>query len=421
MAITLENLETRIQNELRNTIGTPITQSKRVEAYNQVIDFLQAKYNWNPTKRVSPFSFLPGETDYSLVNDLGISDFKALWDIRFQDDNKERNIDEFQDIGEKPFNVFRGVDARINRVTFEERDNDIIMRLLSTISNGREVVHDFESLTANGTWASNTSTSDATTLALDDVKKIVGSGSLKFNIDVSQSGNNYSEISTTTTLATAIDGSGIENIGHFRFWLGLHDVSAANRALITSVTLRWGSSSTDYWEDSTTTTINNGTFKAGWNRLDFNWGDATTTGSPDASALDYFLIRITYSSGFTDSNNIRVDELVMLEPTELELVYFSTSMVSVSGTWQTRFTTSTVSTTEVLLLPDRHLRGFVKLALAELFPQKEMDNNDYVRVVRESQDALEDMVNDIGNAIVREQENLRIVGQMSGRTENRMW
>lgn len=420
--ILLSELETSVQNGLRNTIGTPITQSKRVDAYNQVIDRLQSEYNWNTTKRVTQFDYLQGETDYSIVDDLGISDFKSLWDIRFPDEDKERNIEEFEDIGEKVFNHFRSRDSRINRVTIEERDNVEILRILANAGSNRIVVHNLDSLTADGTWASETSSSDATTLAADTTKKVEGAASLKFNIDVSQSGNDYAEISTTTVLTTTIDATDLENIGVFRFWLGLHSVSAANLALITSVTLRFGSSSSDYWEVTSTTPVNNGSFKAGWNRMSFNWANATSSGSPDSSALDYFLIRITYSSGFTDSNNIRVDELVLLEPTTLEMVYFSTNMVNdPTDGWQVHFSVDTVDTTQQLLLPKRYTRAVIKLALAELFPQKEKNDADYIRVTQEGNDALESLANELGNSIVREQETLRPAGQMSGRVESRMW
>jgi hypothetical protein len=415
--ITLANIEIAVQSALRNTVNTPITQSKRVEVYNQVIGDLQAKYNWNPTKRIKTFDYLTGESDYSIVNELGIADFKNLWDLRFPEgENLDRNIDEYQDIDEKTFSQFHSYNAKIARLTIEERDNDPILRLLTTISTGRDVVHDCESLTSNGTWASDTTLSDATTLAVDSTISKVGSSCFKFNIDVSQSVNNYAEIATTTTLATSLDGSAIENIGHFRLWLGLHNITAANLALITSISLRWGSSSSAYWETSITPTL-----VASWNRLDFDWADATQTGSPDATALDYFSLRITYSSGFTDTNNIRVDEIVMLTPTEMELVYFSTYLVSASGTLQTGFTTSVVTGTEQLLFPDRYLRVFTKLALMELFPQKEKQNDDYIRVSREAETGLQDMCNDIGNEIVRENYSLRPVGHMGGRIESRQW
>jgi hypothetical protein len=219
-------------------------------------------------------------------------------------------------------------------------------------------------------------------------------------------------------LPTVIDATDLENIGHFRFWFDLHNISSANLALLTSVTLRWGNNSSNYWEATATTTVNNGSFKTGWNKLDFDWDSATATGSPDASALDYFLIRVTYDSTFTDTNNIRVDDLVLIEPQTMEIVYFSTSFVNNGGTWQTRFTTATVDSTEILLLPDRHLETFVKLSLRKLFPQKERKNDDYIRVVQESNDLLEDMVLDIGNEIVRESDTLRPLGEMHGRIDN---
>ena len=421
---TLGDIDTAVQDELRNSVGTPLTSEKRVRAYNRVLDWLQGKANWNTTKRVKQFEYLSDETDYSIVNTLSITDFKDIWDLRMVDDSDNRHIEEYTDIGEKKFSLFKGQNKLTNKITVEERDNDKILRILSIITKGRTVVHQMDSLTANGTWASNTTTSDAQTLAADTTKKKEGSASLKFNISVSQSGNNYAEIATTTTSTTSVDGTDLENIGHFRLWLGLHNMSAANPALITGVTLRWGSDSSNYWEITPTTTITGGSFKAEWNRLDFNWGSATKTGTPDVSALDYFLIRLTYSSGMTDTNNIRIDELVLLKPIDMELVYFSNNFVTSSaGVQQARFTESTVDTTEILLLPERHLETFVRLAMTRLVPQKQRNNDDYIRYTRESEEAYQNMLNDIGNEIVREQENLRIEGTASGRQDvyNRQW
>ena len=413
----LSQIEQDAQYALRNTVGTPLDQPKRISVYNRVIDFLQGKSNWNSTKRVVQFSYLAGESDYSLSNTLGISDFKDYWELRVIDDQVGVSTEEFEDIDERKFSRWEREGRGGRYLTFEERDNEVFLRISPFTSLGKTVVHDMESLTANGTWVSDTSTSDATTLAVDTTRKKEGGASFKFNIDADQSTNNYARIYTSTVLANPLDLTDYENVGHFRVWLGLHNMSAANRALISSITLIWGSSSSAYWSVSPTTTINNGTFKADWNRIDFNWGNATKTGSPDVTSIKYFELRVNYAAGMTDTNNIRFDDLVFCQPIDCELVYFSTNMVSKAGVLQERFTTSTVDTTETLLWPTEHSNLFVDLATEMLFAQKTKNKDDYTRLVRRINEELDDAINAIGNAIVRENFSLKVHGLSSGRVD----
>ena len=414
---TLSDIDTAVQDELRNTVGTPITQEKRVRAYNRTIDRLQGKFNWDTTKRIKQWEYLQGEPDYSLENDLGLTDYKDTKDIRFVENTNFLQHQKFANVEERDFNIMELQNLQTNKYTIEERDNDKVLRIITNRQLGRTQVSQMDSLTNNGVWASDTSGSDATTLGTDTTRKKQGSASFKFNIDVSQSVNDFAKISTTTELTNSVDGSEIENIGHFRFWLGLHSVTAANIALITNIELRWGSSSSNYWVDTTSTAINAGSLVAGWNRLNFSWEDATEVGTPDAANLDYFEIRINYSSGFTDSNNIRTDDLVMLTPIDMELVYYSQFIVLDGATRQDHFTVSTVNTSEELLLPTEHFRTFVKLSLAEIFPQKERDGKDYIRVVQEARVALEDLSNALGNEVQREQANMSIEGNSSNRPD----
>ena len=80
--ITLAKIDNEVQLRLRNLVGSPLTQSTRVSSYNSVIDFLQSKSNWNATKKVGPFEYLNGETDYSIPSiDRALKDlvrFKKL-------------------------------------------------------------------------------------------------------------------------------------------------------------------------------------------------------------------------------------------------------------------------------------------------------------------------------------------------------
>ena len=415
--ISLQDLDTQVQLGLRNIVNSPISQSTRLGAYNRVIDFLQSKSNWNATKRVAAFDYLNGETDYSLANSLLITDFKQYKDLRVINDSQTRHWNEYEEVDGNKFSIKESENAPINLLTFEDRDTDKIMRVLSEWNQGDTIVDEMSNLTTGRTWASDTSGSDATTLAVDTTRVKSGAACLKFNISVAQSSNNYARISTTTPFSTVIDASDLLNNGYFRFWLGLHSVSAANLALISSITFIWGSDSSNYWTQTTTTAINNGAFKNTWNRVGFDWATATQTGSPNAASLAYFEIRINYSAGFTNSNNIRVDQIKMFTPLEMELIYFSTLMVNNSGTLQQHFS-ATYNGSEKLVLPYTHLNLVVNKALELLFPMEERNSDDYLRVKEEAKGELELAINQDGNSITREKNEFQVQGNSNGRDDN---
>lgn len=420
---TLSIIDAKVQYGLRNVVGSPLSQDIRLSVYNDVLDFLQSKANWLCTKRVTAFDYLNNEIDYSLSNSLGITDFKQYKDLRSIKTTNLSHYKEFEEIDQTTFAVLEGQNNGNNLVAFEDRDNDKVMRVLAR-GQSDTIIDEMENLSTGRTWASDTTNSDATTLAVDDTRVKSGANCLKFDIDVSQSANNRATIYTSTSFATVIDGSDLLNNGYFRFWLGLHSLTAAQLALISSVTFIWGSEASvtpatraNYWERTVTTTINNGTFKATWNKMNFDWAGATKTGSPDETSLRYFEIILNFTAAMTDANNIRVDLIKMFKPQEMELVYFSTNFVTKSGVLQEHFTTDTFDGDEVLILPYRQLNMFINLALQRLYPMKERSNADYVRVTTELQEQLPLAILQDGEAITRESDPLQVDGNSSGRDD----
>lgn len=429
MSISVSTLDNSVQLRLRNTVGSQISQSTRLEAMNRVIDYLQSKANWNATRRIQPFSFLEKETEYSVANDIGISDMKQVEDIRFA--TEEQQVKEFEEIDSADFSIFERQSNYNNTYSLEERDTAQILRILASRGNGVTTIDELDDLTTGRTWASDTSTSDATTLAQDTTKAKVGN-SLRCNITTTQSANNRAAIYTSTSFSTAFDLTDYVNVGVFRLWLGLHAMSAANLSRISGVTFVWGSDSSvtpatkaNYYSLQTTTPLLGGSFKAGWNRMSFPWSSSSvsTTGSPTDTAIKYFEIQLDYSSALTNTNNIRFDQIKLFQPAEAELVYFSTHMVSLSGVLQAGFTTSSINTGESLILPQRCMDMFVDLTLLELFPQKEKKNDDYLRILPRAKELLALAILQDGNALTREVERFQVDGNSSGRadTTNSQW
>lgn len=415
--ITLNDLDTKVQYRLRNIVGSPLTQGMRISAYNDTIDFLQSKANWKHSRKVSAFDYLNRETDYSFSN-LGITDFKQWDDLRLVSDSNHRQSERWEEIDPPQFSEIEGREEYYNVLAFEDRDNDKVMRVQTNQMQGDTIIDEMEDLTTGRTWASDTVNSCATTLAADTTRVKTGSACLKFNIDTTQSANTYAKISTTTVLTSPTDGTDLENNGYFRFWLGLHSLTSTQLSNISSIRLVWGTDSSNYWYQDVTTTINNGSFKPTWNRMSFSWSQATKVGSPSASSLAYFEIRLTYNASFTSCNNIRVDQIKMFTPVEMELVYFSNNFVQKGTALQNYFSTSTVDLTEKLLLPQEHSNLFINLALQILFPQKEKNNVDYERITNEIKTQLPLAIGKDGYPITRENNEFSVRGNSNGRDFN---
>ena len=80
--ITLASIDNSVTDELKDNTNITIDQGKRIRAYNRSIDILQSLGNLSTTQRTKTIQYLSGETDYNIDDDLGVSDFKQIYDLR---------------------------------------------------------------------------------------------------------------------------------------------------------------------------------------------------------------------------------------------------------------------------------------------------------------------------------------------------
>ncbi len=407
-----------VTDELKNTLGSSITEAKFIRAANRAIDILHTRGNYATTRRINTFGYLDGENDYDIEDNLGIEDFKQIEDLRPVDGHTfEWDFKDEKTIARWiKFNI--GADA----YGIEERHNQDILRVIHNSDKTSTTLHAMDSLTADGTWGVMTSTvTDSANLTVDTARFKEGGASLNFDIDVSVGAGNLAGIELTTAM-TAQDISGFENIGRFRMWWDFQKLTAAELATISTVELRFGSSNSNYRAITADKNILNGNFVSNWNRVNFNWEDGTDTGTPDYANMDYLAAIVNYTSSMTDATDIRVDEIKLFEPKDLDLVYFSNFMVNKAGTWQAHFST-TYDGAEELLLPQQHLDVIVSLILTILFPMKKKDNDPtWQRFQNRYEDGFQSMFEAIGSSIEREDLLAKIHGNSSGRAESHlMW
>jgi hypothetical protein len=164
-----------------------------------------------------------------------------------------------------------------------------------------------DALNADTGWSAS---DDAAALAAGTA--IRGTFSLTFDIVVATTANHLATI-TKSTLSADIS-SAKDYIG---FWLY---VPAAFNTDLTSVKLRLGSDSSNYYEWTLGTLTE---AKSQFIKLDFS--DATTTGTVNDASIAYARLQIVYAAGYTDKSGIRIDDLQAYSSSYTEPVtsYFS--------------------------------------------------------------------------------------------------
>lgn len=178
-------------------------------------------------------------------------------------------------------------------------------------------INEADSPTSNGTWTGSGTASD---LTQETVNFAAGSGAIKFNL--SNAGTvGYLENSTMS----AIDMTAHENVSSIFYYVYIPTASA-----FTSFTIRWGSDSSNYWEGTSTTCQDGTSFQNGWNLLKVDWVNATKTGTPDVTAVNYVRVAFTYDG--TTQTGCELDNIVSRKGVIFNIEYYSKYLFRDSST-----------------------------------------------------------------------------------------
>lgn len=197
------------------------------------------------------------------------------------------------------------------------------------------LLHDCDTINQNGTWITGGS---AQALTVDNLNFVQGEGSLKFamstgallledsghllledggDMDLESGGAGPALIGfLENSTMEAVDLSQIEDEGALFCWAFI-----PSGASITSFNLRWGSSATEYWDNTVTANQDGTAFQTGWNLLRFDWSTATQTASPDASSVTY--LRFTVNATGSLIYPLRLDVISAQLGTILDIEYYS--------------------------------------------------------------------------------------------------
>ena len=180
------------------------------------------------------------------------------------------------------------------------------------------IVNEIEAIATNGTWATG---GMALNLTVNNTNFAQGTGSLQFDAGI---GAAYIENSDMT----AVNLSAVVNQASMFTW-----VYVPVGANLTSVELRWGSSSADYYASTVTLTQQGTAFVNGWNLCQFEWATATVVGAPDDTLINYGRVTLNLTAITTAA---KVNGMNSILGTVLLYEYYSKYMFrdAITGAFQ---------------------------------------------------------------------------------------
>lgn len=196
-------------------------------------------------------------------------------------------------------------------------------------------VTECDSLTADGTW----SISGGSSLAIDEITKKSGSGSLTFSVS-------SADAILTFTKSTPIDTSEYTEFLRERFYAWFPGASY----LPSSIKIRIGNDASNYFEQTVTTQASGLLFESGFaNEIEFSLEDATETGSVNRSAMDWFQFEFVFAASVT-RGGFRIDKIMIGKPEIMDFEWYTNYIAyDSSGTLIQSITESTETTDEPII------------------------------------------------------------------------
>lgn len=290
--MTIETLTSRLARKFRGSSLDDIQGIGDFSIFGEAASNLLSEIDPYETVRLHRFNQFGGVFVYDPPSDLK---GKKLIDPRPQDG---RAGEDFNQSFIKEFDRDKTFD--FEKVSVEFEDGNKVLKL-SQSGKGEASVDD---VSDDDDWSA---AGGATGLEVDSVIQLDGSDTLRFDLGAT---GGYIENSTLTE----VDLSDHESLSSFFREIYLPTGATS----VTSISLRIGSSSTNYW--TLTGTPQFGSYRAGVNLVRFDWYGASSSGTPDSSAIDYERLIFVTTASISD---VRVGPLSSKLPTPYEVPYYS--------------------------------------------------------------------------------------------------
>lgn len=342
MAVTISSLLSNLNTYVGDSSTDRISDAERLQYLTEATAWLLEELGNEHMVNTYALNYLDTVHKYKIttaVADLLIgADLRREEDLQTQAFTRKGPRELAEDIGQQ---------SNESAWAVERTDGQSYLIVNHNSKYSAMTISDFDSVTAGGgTWALDVTTADGSNLTVDTNEYKQGTASLNFDVVVAQSGNNLATLTNSTL--SSLDLSDYENLGTFSLWVYIPAVTN-----FTSVTLRWGSSSTAYTSLVKTTDVNGSAFVIGWNQITFDWSSGTVTSTPDFTAVDYISIDFNYGAGYSNATDFRVDNLILVRPEKLTFHYISWN-VGETSTSDTTKISAFAATTNVPFFSGRY-------------------------------------------------------------------
>jgi len=310
MSYTIANAKDDLEGIMGGTTVNEITNinSLFARAGRRVL----SRINPAETLRRTYITLYDGVYDYTPPSDLKD---KEVRDLKPQ--ANRTSGDNFNQLSGEEFDLRK----TNNTIQVVDIDGSKVLRVAKSLSPGAVT---FATMNETTGW-----TADGvglTDLSQDTLYYISGSASLKLNKASGQTSGTL-----TNSSLSSLDLTTYQNDAAAFLWVYLPSTPAA--ADLTSITVRWGSSASDYYEATASAPHNRSAFHAGWNLVRFDW-PTSDTGTPDITAIDYLRLSVTTSTDAISA--IRFDHFFFSLGKVYELEYYSDCIFrDTTGSWTT--------------------------------------------------------------------------------------
>src|SRR3990167_9452594 len=308
----------RVRNYINSNTQGRVEDSDIQDYINEWFRFSRTRYLLPWSERTTELKVFPGIFSYASP-----SDFVTAKPPQRQISASQNDDTAFHSTTQKEFARNRFL-ANYFDVTWERDTKYLQIRYTNTL--GEQVGHTLDSVDDNGTWAV---AGDGSSLVADSGIFREGSASLRFDVT-----NSSNSVTLTNSDMTAIDLSAstssvtnpdFKNNSYVFFWVYLPVTG------VTSIAIKWGSGSGDYYTNSATANYDGSALRVGWNLIGVAW-PTTDTGTPDDEAINYLQVTLT---GATTGNGYRVDHISFKKWVNLDLHYYSNQLcTNTGGTYQ---------------------------------------------------------------------------------------
>lgn len=335
MSTTLSYLNTVINDRRRET-GTSSVDMSTVgfRAINSTLQIWNEVHDWPWTIQKINFNYNAGIDAYPL--DTIVPDFKYPLTLKFYKPNNK--ISEFVMVSPLRFD---SAYLFTRRFAIDVSGRLQTLRCKSIDGNSASI-NTATAYNQNGTWIGASAISTVTTDNYEGFG-LPTSTSFVFNGTtgtLTNDGNTYSTF-------CPVDLRSYNNRSNLYF-----DINFGSVTNLTSLTLKWGTDSSNYYQATATTDYLGNAFTTGWIRIKIPWSSPTQVGTPTDQTTNYLQLTVT-CSGSTNLGIVRVQNFFVSENVPLTLTYYSTSMVQTSSGTLSQVFSNAANTTDLPLWSGR--------------------------------------------------------------------